>query len=253
MSWDYAHALNSLSLSDVATFATIEDETPSPYSDPGVSIPGRDGRQYDPEAPFSPLVVTLRVHLRWTSAAGTVTHADGEGGHIRENLSKVKAELNKPEPVLTRTIEHVGDVRAVVKMNTPALVGAQRHVYIFPLTVPSGSWQDAAESSDSGNPPLAVTTTGDREISDPRLSISAAGATTVTLGDGTVYTITAAAGPTYPVVVDVGAGTVLDNVGADAAGDVTFDHEHWFRLAANETATLTTDNTVTVFWRNRWA
>lgn len=252
MSWDYAHALNSLDLSDVATFATIEDETPSPYNDPGVQIPGRDGRQYDSEAPFSPLVVTLRVHLRWTSAAGTVTHADGEGGHIRENLSLIKAELNKPEPVLARTLEHIGAVRATVKMNTPPIVGAQRHVYVFPLTVPAGSWQDSTESSNSGAPATGVTTTGDREISDPRVSLAAAGTFTVTKSDGTVYTIVAAAGPTYPVVIDVGAGTVTDNGGNDARGDVTFDHQHWFRLSANHTHTIT-GGSAEWFWRNRWA
>lgn len=252
MSWDYAHAINSLDLADVATFATIEDETPSPYNDPGVQIPGRDGRQYDAEAPFSPLVVTLRVHLRWTGAAGTVTHTDGEGGHVRENLSLIKKELNKPEPVVSRTLEHIGDVRAVVKMNTPPIVGAQRHVYVFPLTVPAGSWQDATEDSATGNPPTA-TTGGDREIFDPRLTISAAGETEVTLSDGTVYTVTAAAGPTYPIVVDVGAGTVLDDNGDDAAGDVSFSHEHWLRLDADDDVSITTDNSVTLHWRNRWA
>jgi hypothetical protein len=252
VSWDYAHALNSLDLSDVATFAVIEDEAPSPYSDAGVQIPGRDGVRFDPEAPFSPLVVSLKVHLRWTDENGEITHTDGEGGHIRENLSLIKRELNKPAPMLTRTIEHIGAVRAVVKSNTPGFVGAQRHVYHFPLTVGSGSWQTATESSNTGAPATGVITTGDREIFDPRVSLASTGTRTVTTAEGRVYSIVAVSGPTYPVVIDVGAGTALDNGGNDALGAISFSHDHWFRLSANHTHTIT-GGSATWFWRNRWA
>ena len=251
MSWTTADALNSLDLSDVATFAKAENEVPGPFSDPGVAIPGRDGVQYDPEAPFSPLVATLRVHLRWTNAAGAITHVDGEVGHIRENLSLIKRELSKPVTVWSRTLEHIGDVRAVVKSNTPGFVGEQRQVYNFPLSIGVGAWQDASESSSTGSPATGVITEGDREVSDPRVSLPSAGTRTVTTADGLVYTIVAASGPTYPVIVDVGAGTVIATGGADASGDVTFDHEHWFRFSANHTHVITGSGTW--FWRNRWS
>lgn len=251
MTWDYATALNSLDLEDVATFATIEDELPSSFTDPGFSIPGRDGIVFDPEAGFGPLVATLRVHLRWTDENGAVNHGDGAAGHIYENLSLLKRELNKPAPVLTRTLPHIGNVRAVVKSVTPGLVGEQRHVYVFPLTVPSGSWQDASESSDSGTPPTGVITTGDRRIFDPRLSLSAAGTYTVTDADSVTYSVVAASGPSYPIVVDVGARTVVDNTSADARGSVEFSHPAWVRLSPNHTHTVT--GSCTVYWRNRWA
>lgn len=254
MSWDFDYALNSLDLSDVCTAVRIEAEGGSSFRDSGYQIPGRDGVEFDDEAPYGPLSLVLRTVLRYTNASGAVTHSDGAAGHVYENLKKIKAELAGPgEASLTRTVPHIGDVRLLCKLVGDPTPAGQQHVYLWPLTAPSGSWQDAAESSDTGNPPTGVTTTGDRIIFDPRLSISAAGETEFTLGDGTVYTVTAAAGPTYPVVVDVGAGTVVDDNGDDAAGDVTFSHEHWFRLHSNETATLTTDNAVTVFWRNRWA
>jgi hypothetical protein len=252
MTWDYAHAINALDLLDVATFATIEDEVPSPYSDVGVQVPGRDGITFDNEAPFSPLVATLRVHLRWTDETGAVNHADGEAGHIYENLSLLKREINKPAPVLTRTLPHMGAVRAIVKSNTPGFVGAQRHVYVFLLTVPSGSWQAATESSAVGNPP-AVVTSGDRVIFDPIIIFSVASTVTVTNPDGSEYQITAAAGPTYPVTVDVGAGTVLDNTGADVRGDVSFTELAWCRLQQASTVTVVTTASTTIKWRNRWA
>jgi hypothetical protein len=246
MSWTTDDHLNSLDLADVATFAKVIDEVPSPFSDAGVGIPGRDGVQFDPAAPFAPLVATLHIVLRWTNSSGTVTHVDGEVGHIRENLSLIKRELSKTTCVWSRTLEHIGAVRAVVKSNTAGVMGEQRHIFNFPLTIAAGSWQDATESSNT-----APVTLGDRRIFDPRISLPSAGTYTITDADGTVYTITATAGPTYPVVVDVGASTVLDNGGADASGDVSFSHQEMFRLSPNHTHVTTGGGTI--FWRNRWA
>ena len=69
-SWTTADALNDLDLVDVATFAKAENEVPAPFADPGIIIPGRDGVFFDAEAPRSPLVAVLRVHLRWTGDEG---------------------------------------------------------------------------------------------------------------------------------------------------------------------------------------
>lgn len=252
MTWDYELAVNSLDLIDIATFATIENEVPSAFGDVGVSIPGRPGVEYDPAAPFMPLVATLRVHLRWTDEDGAITHTDGAAGHIYENLSLLKAELNKTAPIIYRTIPHAGDLRATFKSVTPGFVGQQRHVYNFPLVIPSGSWQSVTETSETGNPP-AVETEGDREVHDPRLSISAAGTTTITGSDGIGYTIVASSGPTYPIVVDVGAGTVIDAAAADARGHVAFSHQNWLRLQPKDTPTISTSVAVTVMWRDRWS
>lgn len=251
MTWDYQNKVNSLALSDIATFATIEDETPSAFSDTGMSIPGRPGVEFDPLADPSPLVVTLRVHLRWTNKDGGVTHTDGAAGHIYENLSKLKAELAKPAPIFYRTVPHAGAVRAVFKSNTPGLVGQQRHVYQFPLTIPSGSWQAATESSNSGAPATGVTTLGDRTIWDPRVSLAAAGTFTI-VANGITYSIVAAAGPTYPIVIDVGAGTATATGGANALGAITFSHEHWFRLQPGHTHVVTGGSSATWYWRSRW-
>lgn len=236
---DFSEVLGSLTLSDVCEDVRIEDESGGYFADMGHQIPGRPGVQYDDDADLAPLVLSMRVILKATDAP--------------QNLSKIKAELRKSGLVaLKRTLSYPSNqIRAMVKLVTKP-IQTDPVVYTFILTAPSGSWQDASESSETGNPPTA-TTSGDTEIHDPRLTISAAGETEVTLSDGTVYTITAAAGPTYPVVVDVGAGTVLDNGGADAAGDVAFSHEHWLRLDADSAVSITTDNSVTLHWRNRWS
>lgn len=247
--FDYNEALNSLDLSTVCRAVVLDTEEPAVYPGGGYEIPGRPGVELDPETDVNPLLLVVRVYPRYTNSSGVITHTDGEEGHWEENLSTVKAELRKRTVTLLRSFPHKGRLRAVGRVTDSLLVstGLQFH-----LLVPSGSWQDNTEDSETGNPPTA-TTGGDTEIHDPRLTISAAGETEVTLSDGTVYTITAAAGPTYPIVVDVGAGTVLDNGGADAAGDVAFSHEHWLRLDAASAVSITTDNQVTLHWRNRWS
>jgi hypothetical protein len=82
-----------------------------------------------------------------------------------------------------------------------------------------------------------------------------ASATTITHthADGVVESITAAAGPTYPVTVDVGAGTILDSSGtpADVRGSVTFTQPWWLRLDPDGAQTFT--GTGTIKYRNRWA
>ena len=253
-SWAWTYTAGGLTLLDVAKHVRIEEEGGSYFADAGVTIPGRDGIQYDDEAPRAPLDLTLRTVLRYTDAAGAVTDPDGAAGHVLDNLSQLKQVFATPGLVtLTRTAPHLGTQRALAKLVGKPFTGEQRHIYRWPLSVPSGSWQAASESDDTGDPPTGVTVGGDTVVFDPRMSISAAGVTVVTLGDGTEYTITANAGPVYPVVVDVGAGTIVDDNGDDASGDVTFDHEHWFRLHPGETATLTTDNPVTVYWRARYS
>lgn len=236
---DHAEVLGSLTLSTVCEDIRIEDESGGYFEDMGYSIPGRPGVEYDDDADLAPLVLSMRVILKAADAP--------------QNLSKIKAELRKSGLVaLKRTLSYpANQIRAMVKQVAKP-IQTDPVIYTFILSCPSGSWQDAAEDSETGNPPSA-TTGGDTEIHDPRLEISAAGETEITLSDGTVYTITAAAGPVYPVTVDVGAGTVVDDNGDDAAGDVVFSHEHWLRLDADSAVSITTDNQVTLYWRNRWA
>lgn len=262
MTWDYADTINSLLLTDIATFATIETEVPAPFADLGIPIPGRDGVRFDADAGFSPLVMSLRVHLRWTDDTGMVTHTDGAAGHIHENLSLLKAEIHQALPLYKRTVPHAGDLQAYFKSNTPGFVGQQRQVYHFPLTVPSGSWQDQTESnSGAASTTPSVTTLGDRRIHDPVIQFNAAGTLTHTEDDGDAVTVAVASGPTFPVTVYV-AGTdgssdlyAEDNTTADVTGDVTTSKSYGLRFPANSGTPLSLSSTAAVIvkWRNRWA
>ena len=246
-----AEILGALTLSDVATDVVIEDEYGSSWNDKGYTIPHMDGVRLDSQAPYGPRTITLKTVLRYTAAGGTVTHSDGAAGHVFENLSKIRKEFNKGSGLVTftRTAPHVGNVRALVKLlDDPVQDRGARHVVRWVMTCPSGSWQDASETSEATS---GVTTGGNTRIHDPKIVFASATTITHTHADGLIETITAAAGPTYPVTVDVGAGTILDNGSVDVRGDVTFSHAHWLRLDPDGLQTFS--GTATINYRNRWA
>ena len=244
-----AETLGTLTLANVATDVIIEDEYGGSFIDSGVRVPHRDGIRLDPQAPYGPRTITLKTVLRYTNSSGTITHADGAAGHVYENLSLIRAQFATGEVTLTRTAPHVGDVRALVTLlDNPIPDGRQRHVVRWVLTCPSGSWQDATETSEATT---SVTTGGNVRIHDPIVVFASAGTVTHTHADGTVESITAAAGPTYPVTVDVGAGTILDNGSVDSRGDVTFTQPWWLRMDPDGAQTFT--GTATIKYRNRWA
>lgn len=252
MAWNYADKLNNLSLATVAQVVRFSDEGGNANTDPGVAIPGRPGVVIDPEAPDGPKVATLITLLRHTSSTGEVTHTDGKAGHVFENLSKIKKELFKPA-TYTRTYPHVGTVIATnVRLIADPKPGQVRHEYQWTLLIPEGTWKDNTESTQTGTPPT-VTTKGDRWIHDPILILAAAGTFTYTDSAGTEYEVSAASGPTYPITIDVGAGTIVDDAGADASGKVTFSHRARLRLEPGASLSLASDVEATLKWRNRWA
>lgn len=252
MGWNYADKLNSLTLAHVAEVVRFSDEGGNSNTDPGVAIPGLPGVTIDPEAPDGPKIATLITLLRYTSSSGSVTHTDGRPGHVFENLSKIKKELFKPA-TYTRTYPHVGTVVARnVRLIGDPKPGQVRHEYQWTLLIPEGTWRDNTESTATGTPPT-VTTKGDRWIHDPILVLSAAGTFKYTDSAGVEYEIEGESGPSYPVTIDVGAGTILDNGAADASGKVTFSHRAKLRLEPGASLSLTSTASATLKWRNRWA
>lgn len=251
MAWDYADKINNLALKDVAKVVRLESEGANSNPDAGLAVPGHAGVIVDPRAPFGPKVITLRTVLRWTNKDGLVNHTDGQAGHIFENKAKIDAEL-AGLATYERTYPHIGTVVAEnVRLIADPTPGDVRNAYLWPLLIPSGTWKDKTESTATGTPPT-VTTKGTRHIYDPVLIMSGAGEFEYTNGDGTVFTVTAAAGPTYPVTIDVGAGTVIDDDDQSARSAVTFSQTPWLVLDPASSLSLTADVECTLKWRNQW-
>lgn len=253
MSWDWAWALDDLDLADVCSAVVLEDEGGGSFADQGVSVPGRDGVSLDDRAPFGAMLLPVKKVLRYTDDAGAVTHVNGAAGHVKQNLSEIKKRYNRGKVFLRRTDPDAGRQRAMVKALTDPISGGsrERFVYRWVLLCPSGSWQDDVATTQAAG---SLSTSGDRRIFDPVVQIGAAGTLVYASVDGSIYTITAAAGPTFPVTVDVGAGTIVDNASADASGDVSFSDGRWLVLDPDRSQPITGSaaGSSSVTYRNRW-
>lgn len=239
-----AGTLGSLTLSDVCEDARLENPGGVGFSMAGDQIPGRPGVVHDPESSRLPLELQLRTILK--------------AGLVVEGLQKIHRELAGRSLVpLTTTLSFTGEIRAMCRLVGGVNPGGDPSILVWPLSVPSGSWQDASESSEGPSTSPAVVTGGAVEIHDPIVVFSGPGTYTHTAADGTVTTITAAAGPTYPVTVEVDAGNghgrITDNAGADAADAVTFNQAYWLRFAPNAAQSISSTVNCTTKWRNRWA
>lgn len=243
MMWGGPWKLNSLDLSTVALHVGVVDLLGGPsFRDPGITVVGRDGVVDDPLAPLGPWTFTLRVVYKWEDQSGV----DGVVGG--RNL--VLRELYKT-PTLYASVPRWGAVSAPVKLVADPQPGSERNEWLYMLRSPYGGFKDVSETSQTGTPPTAVTS-GVKPIHDPVLIFSAAGTYELTWGNGRKFTVVASAGPTYPVTVDVGAGTIVDDAAADASGDVSFSDPAWLILEAGATLSHTATSEVTLKWRNLW-
>ena len=169
-----------------------------------------------------------------------------------DRIGSSKLELAKPVTVLQRNTPDMGTVSTEVKLTGDPYQGGMHHEFFWPLTGPKGSWKTVAASSSTGTPPT-ITTLGTRRIDDPVIELAAVGELEVTGPDGVTYKIEGEAGPDYPVTIDVGARTVIDDSAADARGEVVFSHRAWLRLWPSTAHTVTSDVACTVTWHNRWS
>lgn len=231
--------LGDLDLSEVGK-VYLESEGGSAFDDATYRVASMDGRGVDPFATRQPMDLDLRI----------IFDTDGEGGGY-DPMSQVKQVLSSRSLVaLTRTTPHAGEVRAMVRQFMPPL--KVNHItYRFQLTAPSGSWQDAVESSESAS---LVETEGDVWVHDPIIVFSGAGTLTHTTSDGVVSQITAEAGPSYPVTVSLhesGRWVAVDDDGNDARGAVWWTRPWVLRMEPGTEQDFS--GSATIRWRNRWA
>ena len=254
MSWVYSYQTDSVDLLDYCDAVVIENEGGSGKRGSNLAVGFLDGERWEPKN-YGPLDLVLKTTLKYSNASGLITHVDGAAGHVFENLSEMKKLMTQPGlKYLTRTAPDYGSVRAAFEMIGPPLIPpAERIAVYWPLRVPSGSWQTVTQSTATGNPP-AATTGGNRQISDPELVFSGAGTFTYTAGDGQVYQVSVATGPTFPVTLtnDNGEWVATATGGADAAPYVTAGHPAVLVLDPDSALSISTTVSVTLRWRNRW-
>ncbi len=209
-------------------------------------IPNRDGEYSAPTKYFTPTDLLLQVAFKRSTT-------------VLENLSDLLAALTDPVGLVTiagSSTFHGSVQTAVELLREPTPLGADDpSVYTFILRTPSGVWESGGSAdSNAGNPP-AVTTTGDRPIGDAILTFAAAGYLEHTMSDGTTSRITLESGVPASTIVDCGARTV-SKTGTDYDNKLTLtgtNPERWLRMEANLSQTFTSNVSVTVARRDKWA
>lgn len=252
--WNYDRYLNDLELSTVCSHTRWETYGGNSRFDSGLEVPGRDGVTIDPEAPYGPLTLLLRTVIRYTDEDGQITHPDGEAGHLFANLAALELEFGRDVVTVKEDRPNAGPIEVDVRLFADP-IREDRFVFLWPLSGYRGAWRTVDVTTVSGNPPV-VTTSGVRRVDDPTLVFSAPGVFELTSKSGVKYTITASAGPDYPVTVNVGGqhgeGTVVDDSEVDASGSVVFSHRAWLRLDPRHTHAVTSTVSCSLSWRDRW-
>ena len=174
-----------------------------------------------------------------------------------ENVSGFLAALTDPVNLVTLAGSSTfhGSIQASVElMAEPTVLPDDPSVYRFRLRNPKGVWEDASATTNAGNPP-SITTTGDRPVDDAILDFAGAGFLEHTASDGTTSRITLESGVPANTLVDCGARTV-SKTGTNYDNLLTLtgtDPERWLRMEANLAQSFTSDVSVSVEWRDKWA
>lgn len=197
--------------------------------------------------------VGLEVVLRYTNAAGAITHTDGAAGHAFENLAALKRIFYGRQGLSTlrRIAPDHGTVDLECEVLQPVMISQARHVFLFPLNCPKPYWRAAEQSS---NPAVSCIVGGDAEIDDAEVVFASGTGPILTHTDSGATIQIEGAVPGGGVRVYVGEGRAARVTGgADHSAYVKVNKPYWLVLdaARNNSFTLSTGS-ATIYWRDRW-
>lgn len=246
MAYDYAISVGGTAIDTIVDHARFVKYTSGMRRGNNLVIPYKHGEYSVPDKYFERSSVMLEVFL-----------PSGTHDAAAQALSDLALLLSSQSLVaIQQTDPHRGWIRAMAELITDPVETQNQLVYLFGLNIPSGFWEDVTESTATGNPP-SVTTTGDRPVDDMTLTFAGVGFLEHTdpLGQVSRVEVDSGAGGTPPYVVDVGAGTIVDSAGTPAAKDefLTVTQPWWMKFQPDSVQSFTSNVSVTVDWRNKWA
>ena len=218
----------------------------------------RAGEYSTPRKFTRPQNLLLETVVRYTNAAGAVTHGDGAAGHFYENLGHLKRIFGGTQGALTRlqkTAPDQSDVYLDVEQLGDAMPTETSRIFSWPLQAPYPYWIGAA---DDANATPTWTVGGDAPVGDAVIDFTgtASGAKVTHSASGAYVQIEGAL-PAGGVSVDIGAGTCLRiSGGADWSSNLA-TNKTWLMIldpGAN-TVAVTQDSgtpTVTADWYTQW-
>lgn len=242
-SHDYQIEIDGIALSTLVVHSRFVKWTGGMKRGNNLDIPYKHGQFYVPDKYFGASDVMLEVFL-----PSDTTDAGAEA------LSEIQKLLSNQTLVVVEQVDPFrGNIRANVELLTEPTQTANQFVWLFPLAMPSGFWEDVTASAAAAGTPPTVVTGGDRPIDDMTFNFAGPGYLEHTDAIGTVSRITIDAGAgagTYNV--DVGRGTVLKG-GVPQDQWVSVTQPWWMKWAPDSSISLTSTVSVSAAWRNKWA
>jgi len=256
-------------LLDYCDDVRVSSEMDAPKRGFNPSIPYRDGLFTFPQKFRSVGTMMLDCLVSYTNKSGLVTHADGQAGHVHENLQALKRLLggNDELVVIRRTAPHMGAVEAVCEYFGGITASGPRMRFVFPMQMMDGTWREQVVSTDTQASiavfPHAYTiaTGGDYPVGDAKFTftcVADGNAPTVELDvAGDKISVAGAFVAGDVIVVDLARDRVVTLNGV-RYGSVSPNRAWWMRLPPDEAAlgvTLGADSgtwTLKIDWRNRW-
>lgn len=207
--WDFNYRINGTALSDYMSMVRIIPEMAAPLRPGNHEQANREGEFSELDKVANGFDIILEGDMRYTDAAGTVTHPNGGAGHIYENHAAVLALLmdTTSRRYLQRDHPHHGDVEIPFEVFAAPTTTDPRHRLNMILHAIEPYWRDLTPRT--GLTPPTITILGDAPTNDAVITFDGLGTdqrfTHTPSGD---Y-IEIPGNPGAATVVDVGAGTVL--------------------------------------------
>jgi len=239
MGWDYDYRVRRESeanpgsvLSDYLRRVTLQGETSAADDAAPYKVAGRDGETSPPGGLASGRLIVLQGVLRYTDAAGAVTHTNGAAGHAHENRGKV-AELlaDRGERTwLVRDDPNAGQVETSFKTLSPVSSNLAPSVFAYVLTGLDPYWREQTASHTGWNAGIGTFTLGgDAPTRDIVIDFTGGTDMELTDHDGRRIKVEGAQ-PAGGTRLDVRAGTLVEITGgADASDRIDASHLELFR------------------------
>ena len=254
--WDYEAGSPEGQLYDLLDYCLhvrIISETATGKRGTNSVVGYRHGEYSSPRKYLRAANVSLETAIRYTNAAGTVTHPDGAAGHVMENFGHLKRIFRGRMGELTRlqrTSPDHGTVYRDFELLGDANPSQAQHIFTWPLHCPNPFWHGAADVNNAA-PTLIVG--GDAPAGNITLEFSSGTDTKIahsTTGD---YVQILGAIPSGGVFVNIEDGTCKRiSGGADWSNNLVVNRPWWFELEPGTNTVVLTGGTVLTSWSEQW-
>lgn len=254
--YDYKVGPKGGTLTSLLTYAEriwIPEEGVTGKVGSNVRVPGRGGTLPVEFKAYDEGTLTVKVVLRYTNAAGAVTHTDGSAGHMYENKAAVDALFDGQFGLITleRTAPAWGTVRIDGEVITAVRPQETPWIMAYVLNCPRPTWKSTTGESSSSSP---LTIGGSARIEDASIDFSAGASNPVfthTLSGATVsYIGTVPAGGVRVFPYEGRAEQISG--GADESANIAFNRDYGLILVPGSNAFTISSGTATVNWADQY-